>query len=178
MKNEIIDGKEYREVTLRGRTKLIAADGSAINLFRKNQKATISYNSDGYPCFGGSIPVHMYVAHGWVPGYFEGAEINHKDFDRNNYNADNLEWVTHKQNVDYSVNNNPEWNKSKQGANNGRANFTEEQVLTIRKLYDAGMSIADIIRIDHPEMKTAKEHKSIHSTYANICKRKTWKHIQ
>lgn len=47
--------------------------------------------------------MHLYVAKAWVDGWFEGAEINHKDYDRNNYHADNLEWVTHKDNVDYSV---------------------------------------------------------------------------
>lgn len=178
MRTEIIDGKEYREVTLRGRTKLIAKDGSAINPYRRNQKATISYNSDGYPCFGGSVPVHLYVAHGWVPGYFEGAEVNHKDFNIENFNADNLEWITHTENVKYSVKNNSEvWNKSKQGTHNGRATFTEEQIIHIRELYDSGMSVADILKIDHPELQTVKEYKSLHSTYRNICVRKTWKHI-
>lgn len=102
IKSEIIDGKEYREVTVRGRTKLISRDGSAINPTHRNQKATIHYNSDGYPCFGGGVPVHLYVARAWVDGYFEGAEVNHKDYDRSNYHADNLEWVTHIDNVRYS----------------------------------------------------------------------------
>ena len=176
---EIIDGKEYREVTLRGRTKLIAQDGSAINPFRRKQRATIHMNQDGYPCYGGGIPVHMYVAKAWVDGYFEGAEVNHKDFDRMNYNADNLEWVTHTENVQYSVEqNNKVWCKSKQGVHNGRATFTEEQVRNIRKLYDEGMSIADIVRIDYPELQTSKQYHNIHSTYANICKRNTWKNLE
>lgn len=178
METVIVDGKEYREVTLRGRTKLIAKDGSAINPYRKNQKATISHNPDGYPCFGGSVPVHLYVAHGWVDGYFEGAEVNHKDFNKDNFNADNLEWITHSDNVKYSVQYNAEtWRKSKQGVNNGRATFSEDEVRRIRELYDNGMSVADILRIDHPELKTVAQYKSLHSTYLNICKRKTWKHI-
>ena len=48
------------------------------------------------------MPVHLYVAYGWVDGYFDGAEVNHKDYDRSNYNADNLEWVSHIDNVHYS----------------------------------------------------------------------------
>ena len=178
MKEEIIDGKVYREITLRGRTKLIAKDGSAINPCRRNQLATYHINEDGYPCYGGGVPIHMYVAHAWVEGYFDGAEINHKDFNRMNYNADNLEWVTHRDNIRYSRDNNPAWNKSKQGINNGRANFTEEKILAIRKLYDEGMSIADILRIDHSEMIHSKDYKRLHSTYVNICKRKTWKHLK
>lgn len=50
------------------------------------------------------MPVHLYVAHGWVDGYFDGAEVNHKDYDRTNYHADNLEWITHNQNIEHSVN--------------------------------------------------------------------------
>lgn len=178
MKEEIIDGKIYREVTLSGRTKLIAKDGSAINPKRRNQKATYHINQDGYPCYGGGVPIHLYVAHGWVNGYFEGAEVNHKDFDRMNYNADNLEWITHVENIKYSAQNNPEWTKSRQGIKNGRATFTEEKVKNIRNLYDNGMSIVDILRIDHPEMVHNKEYKSLHSTYANICHRNTWKNLR
>lgn len=178
MKEEIIDGKIYREVTLSGRTKLIAKDGSAINPKRRNQKATYHINQDGYPCYGGGVPIHLYVAHGWVDGYFEGAEVNHKDFDRMNYNADNLEWITHVENIKYSSQNNPEWIKSRQGIKNGRATFTEEKVKSIRNLYDNGMSIVDILRIDHPEMIHNNEYKSLHSTYANICHRNTWKNLR
>ena len=104
--------------------------------------------------------------------------MNHKDFDRTNYNADNLEWVSHIDNIAYSQKYNYEIIcKSKQGINNGRANFNESEIIKIRQLYDNGMNVADILRIDHPELKTSKQYKSLHSTYMNICKRKTWKHI-
>ena len=178
MKEEIIDGKIYREITLRGRTKLIARDGSAVNPSRRNQQVTYHINKDGYPCYGGGVPIHMYVAHAWVDGYFEGAEINHKDFNRMNYDADNLEWVTHADNVRYSRDNNPEWNESRQGIHNGRATFTEDEVIKIRELYDDGMAVADILRLDYPEMIHSKDYKSLHSTYLNICQRKTWKHLK
>lgn len=178
MKEESINGKVFREVTIRGRTKLIAADGEAINPIRRKQIATYHINKDGYPCYGGGVPIHMYVAHGWVDGWFQGAEINHKDFNRMNYNADNLEWVTHEDNVLHSVNNNPKWNESKQGCKNGRATFTEDDVRRIRYLYDNGNTIADIVKMDHPEMVHVKDYKNIHSTYANICNRKTWKNLQ
>lgn len=176
---EIIDEKEYREVTLCGRTKLIAKDGSAINPIRRKQKATIHINHDGYPCFGGGVPVHLYVANGWVEGYFEGAEVNHKDFNRMNYHADNLEWVTHTDNIKYTIENNNEiWLKSKQGIKNGRATFTEDKVREIRKLFKQGLSIADILRIDYPDYHTQKQYHAIHSTYANICHYKTWKNLK
>ena len=172
-----IDGVEYRYIELRGRGKYISKNGDAINPLRKAQKVTIHYNSDGYPCFGGGVPVHLYVAHAWVDGYFEGSEVNHKDFDRTNYKADNLEWVSHNENVEYSVEKNPMWNKSRQGIHNGRARFSIEEVLEIRRMYDSGMSVADIIKKYFPELIHAKDYRSIHSTFLAIAKRITWKCI-
>lgn len=175
---EIINDKEFREVTVRRRTKLIAKDGEAINPKRRRQKATIHYNADGYPCYGGSVPVHLYVAHAWVEGYFEGAEVNHKDFNRNNYNADNLEWVTHKENIQYTIDNNYETVcQSKQGVHNGRATFTEEQIKYIRQLYSEGNSVTDIVRVFYPELQTSKQYRNIHSTFSNIVKNITWKNL-
>lgn len=43
--------------------------------------------------------VHRLVASLFVPGYFEGAVVNHKDLNKANNNADNLEWVTPSQNM-------------------------------------------------------------------------------
>lgn len=175
---EIINGKEYRLVTLRGRSKLVSQDACFINPKRRNQKVTFHENTDGYLCCGGGVPVHLYVAHGWVKGYKKGLEVNHKDFNRKNNNASNLEWVSHLDNVRYSAKYNKQvWNQSKQGERNGRAMFTTQQVLKIRQLYDNGMSVVDILKIDHPELNTQKKYHSLHSTYTNICKRRTWKNI-
>ena len=177
----VIDNKEYKFITLRGRSKLVAKDGSLLNPYR-NQKVGIHKNLDGYLCSGGDVPVHLYVAYAWVDGYnkdLDITEVNHKDFDRTNNNVDNLEWVTHYDNVQYSIKGNYEVVcKSKRGINNGRATFTEDQVLKIRELYNTGKySVADLVRMDYPELKTQKDYHSIWSTYSNIVKRKTWKHI-
>lgn len=173
-----IGGKEYRYVELRGRGKYISRDGQGINPIRRKQVATIHMNTDGYPCFGGGVPIHLYVAHAWVDGYFDGAEVNHKDFNRMNYNADNLEWVSHLDNIKYTLDGNyKQVCESKQGANNGRSRFTIEQVMDIRKMYDSGASIADIVRYYFPDLTTVKLYKNIHSTISAIAKRKTWKCI-
>lgn len=104
--------------------------------------------------------------------------MNHKDFNRQNNNVNNLEWVTHADNVKYSVKENSNvWNKSKQGVHNGRATFQEEDILKIREMFDSGMSIASIVRIYNPELIHVKDYKNIHSTFSNICHRKTWNNI-
>lgn len=174
----VINNKEYKFITLKGRSKLVAKDGELLNPYR-NQKAGLHKDACGYLFAGGGVSVHRYVAHAWVNGYFKGAEVNHKDFDRTNNNAENLEWVSHSDNIQYSVDNNYECIcNSKRGENNGRANFTEQQIKEIRRLYEEeGYSVADLVRRDYPNLKTSKQYHSIWSTYSNIVKRKTWKHI-
>lgn len=73
------------------------------------------YNNDGYPIVSAcgynkngepiqrSIQVHILVAKAFVDGWFKGAEVNHKDFNRKNPSAGNLEWVTHAENIHYSA---------------------------------------------------------------------------
>ena len=43
--------------------------------------------------------IHRLVAQYFVPGYFEGAVVNHIDGNNKNNRADNLEWVTQKTNI-------------------------------------------------------------------------------
>ena len=87
--------KGYRPKQLK--TSLIGGPGKIhqkylmVNL-SKNGKQTIKY-------------VHRLVAEHFVPGWFAGAEVNHIDGERQNNEASNLEWVTHKQNINYAMGN-------------------------------------------------------------------------
>ena len=47
--------------------------------------------------------VHRLVAEAFVPGYFDGAHVNHKDENKHNNRADNLEWVTRRENSVYGT---------------------------------------------------------------------------
>lgn len=72
------------------------------------------YNSDGYAVVSAcgltpdgtktfrSLHVHVLVAREFVDEWFEGAEVNHKDFNRANPAWWNLEWLSHKDNIAYS----------------------------------------------------------------------------
>lgn len=45
------------------------------------------------------VNIHKLVAEAFLDGYHEGLEINHKDGNKANNRADNLEWVTKKENI-------------------------------------------------------------------------------
>lgn len=47
---------------------------------------------------------HRVVASLFVPKVAGKEFVNHKDFDTYNNSASNLEWVTHKENINYSIN--------------------------------------------------------------------------
>lgn len=47
--------------------------------------------------------VHILVAKAFVEGYQPGYEVNHKDYDRKNNKASNLEWVSHTDNISHTL---------------------------------------------------------------------------
>ena len=47
--------------------------------------------------------VHRLVAKAFVPGYFDGADVNHKDENKRNNRADNLEWCDRQYNINYGT---------------------------------------------------------------------------
>ena len=57
--------------------------------------------------------VHRLVAQAFVPGYREDLDVNHKDEDKTNNRADNLEWVTRQENVNYGTG---KWRRHKYNA--------------------------------------------------------------
>lgn len=55
-----------------------------------------------------TVVVHKLVAHAFVPGYFEGAEVKHIDGDKANNCADNLRWAEHGEKIKARFAQNPE----------------------------------------------------------------------
>jgi len=49
------------------------------------------------------LKVHRCVAFEFVDGYFDGAVVNHKDGNKLNNVAENLEWTTQKENMRHAV---------------------------------------------------------------------------
>lgn len=173
MESRIINGKEFRLVTIRNRGKWISRDGEAYNPIRFNQTATIHYNPDGYPCFGGGIPVHLYVATAFVDGCAPDAEVDHIDYDRSNYCADNLRWVTHQENIKHSYTDEDHYTGKHGGEDNGRATITKEIVDKAKALFADGAGTMDVIRTLYPEY-TFKQRKAIWNKFNRIKTGETW----
>ena len=66
---------------------------------------------NGYDNYG-SVFIHRLVLCAFVDERFykDGWEVNHKDYNRQNNCLDNLEWITHAENVKYSICNKPDMN--------------------------------------------------------------------
>lgn len=107
--------------------------------------------------------VHQLVAlvfHGACPA---GLVVNHKDGDRANNAAVNLEYVTPPQNVEHAR----LTGLCPRGMNNGGAKLSDDEVREIRQKHARGSGYGTI----------AKEYGLGKSTVYGIVKRKQWRHI-
>lgn len=81
--------------------------GNLATIYKEGKPAKAHPNHDGYliiACKHGDVSVHRLVAMCFVDGRSEEAnEVNHKDFNRQNNVADNLEWLSHADNIRYSA---------------------------------------------------------------------------
>ena len=107
---------EYREVVHNMCKCMVTEDGHVKSLGSSGNmvERPWRYNADGYPVISATgfdqdgnkiyrtIAVHILVAKAWVDNPLNKPEVNHLDFNRRNPVASNLEWVTHKENIEYS----------------------------------------------------------------------------
>lgn len=123
------------------------------HIYRKNGKPLSRICSNGYFLARMMIKNKTYhfmehrVVWSWsneaeIP---EGKEINHKDFDRSNNKIDNLEIMTHKENVEYSRDNMLE--SMPRGEKNGKAILRNNDVRLIRELSKHGYKQKDIAKL-------------------------------
>lgn len=87
---------------------IVRNDG--VTQVRRGRSVPAKLNDDGYLIVRLSrdakrkqFPVHSLVAVAFVPGRFDGAEVNHKDCNRVNNVPENLEWVTHADNIRHTI---------------------------------------------------------------------------
>ena len=118
------------------------------------------------------VKVHTMVAKSFIPlpDNVNRYEVNHKDFDRTNNFVSNLEWLTHYDNVKYSIINGRHKDLPCIGEKNIHSKLTNSDIKKIRKLYFNGMSIRNIYE---------KFYKGVISetSIGNICRYKAWNHL-
>lgn len=109
----------------------ITKDGEVINK-HSGRHVKPQKNGKGYyrVSIGGRLQfVHRLVATKYVPNPNNLPQVNHKDGNKLNNCADNLEWVTNQQNRDHAV----EEKLHTMGENCSWSKLTQEQVSFIRK---------------------------------------------
>lgn len=85
--------------------------------------------------------VHRAVAKAFIPNPLNKKTVNHIDGDRRNNRVDNLEWATYKEQSEHSV----RVLKNQCGENNYNAQYTNEQVREIRRLFEKeGWTVSQI----------------------------------
>ena len=85
--------------------------------------------------------VHRLVAEHFVPNPSARPQVNHRDGDKTNNAADNLEWVTARQNCQHAID--ASLYEMARGERAGSAKLTEENVIEIRRMVAAGATHKD-----------------------------------
>ena len=100
-----------------------------------------------------STHAHHLVARLFVSNPDNKPCVNHKDFNRRNNRADNLEWVTPAENTYYSKNN-LFLKKGLKGESHPRSIFTNKQYFEMAILRKNGMKYSEIAKIYNAKQNT------------------------
>lgn len=109
-----------------------------------------------------TIPVHRLVANSFIENPLNLSDVNHKDEDKTNNNVENLEWMTHFDNMHYGTG--MQRKTQSQSFNitaidaDGNKNYFSSQIEAAKKL---GISDSSISRVIKGEWKQVKGYTFI-----------------
>lgn len=110
--------------------------------------------------------VHRLVAQEYCIGEKSNMEVNHRDGNKLNNNANNLEWVTKSENGKHAYMTGLNWNNPRKGSTHGGSKLVEADITEIKNLHNNGMSLAKVAEL-YPVTK---------ATIWKICKNRSWRH--
>lgn len=114
---------------------------------------------------GKSRTIHRVIATAFIPTIPGKDFINHKDGNKENNRADNLEWCTRSENMKHAYEHNL---KSSVGIKNGRCKLSEEDVSFIRDNYVSGDS-------QYGTKALSKKFGVAHQTICAVASGQNWK---
>ena len=109
-----------------------------------------------------TVIVHRLVATAFIPNPLSLPQVNHKDGNKANNSALNLEWVTGSENTQHAV----KFGLIKKGGGSHSAKLSNQEVSEIRQLYSTG---------DYSQSDLAKKYKVVERTIFRIIHNKTYK---
>lgn len=144
------------------------------DVYNEERKITQRPNyKDGYACFTAgkknhrvNVKTHSVVGKLFVNNPNNLPELDHLDGNRMNPSADNLEWVTHQENVKRAQEKGS-YNGRYIGVKNPKAKLNNDIVKDIRKDFTNGLT----------QKKISQKYNVPWSTVHNIVTYQTWKHV-
>lgn len=138
---------------------------------KTNRVLSGSLHKDGYifvTIDGKQVPLHRLIALVFCDGFEEGKVINHKDGNKQNNFADNLEWVTQQENIKHSHSN----DLQPKGLKTYTGKFTAEQREEIKTLWDSGekskREIAKMYGVSHTCINDITNDKYKYAEKTNV----------
>ena len=118
-----------------------------------------------------TVAIHRLIAETFLKK-LPGTEVNHKDGNKSNNNISNLEYVTHKENIQHSYNNGLQ--QPQRGSKNGNSKLTEDRVRHIKEYVKA----IKVIKGRYWGRKQVAESFGIKESHLkDILKGRTWSYV-
>lgn len=160
-----------KNIDINGIVYTIYENGDVYNGTRKIKQRPCYH--DGYASFTAgkkncrrSIKIHTIVGKLFLTNPNNLPELDHLDGNRMNPSADNLEWVTHEENI-RRTHEKGNYNGRIVGVKNPKAKLDEETVKNIRNAFNNGLT----------QNKISIKYQVPWSTVHNIVTYQTWKHV-
>lgn len=132
---------------------------------RKDGYHVISLSKNNNPKY---FYLHRLVAEHFVPNPENKKYVNHKDGDKSNNHASNLEWCTASENSQHAIDNEMYKPPSFKGEEHGMCKITPDIVRSIRALYGGG---------NYTQKKLSKLYGLGQTQIGRIVRRESWSHV-